>query len=255
MSVSMEIFRRRTAIYLELPWDLKNLLLLIPFNELLSSFLSASIYMNTLLLLANNSVTVAFFSMLFSSLYLRILLQIMGQSWIKTIAHTATLVLLPLIVFIITNLISGNIALSLGMVGALSIVRFRNPVRSPLELSVYFGAITMGIAAAVDLKWLAFLVGSVSLVAITLYIINLVTTKMGKPFFITSFAEGNSLSTLKVVSKQPLEELNINKLLISKSSTENEYVYVLASSNFDSLKLIDLDLSKSVGITATELHQ
>ncbi len=211
--------------------------------------------MNTLLFLVNNTVAMAFFSMLLSSLYLRILLQIMGQSWIKTIAHTATLVLLPLIVYVITNLISGNIALSLGMVGALSIVRFRNPVRSPLELSVYFGAITVGIAAAVDLKWLAFLVGSVSFVAITLYVINLITSRMGNPFFITSFAEGNSLSTLKVVSTQSLEELNKSKLLISKSSTENEYVYVLASSNFDSLKQLDVDLYKLVGITSTELHQ
>lgn len=211
--------------------------------------------MNILSLIANNSVSMAFISMLFSSLYLRILLQMMGQSWIKTIAHTATLVLLPIIVFIITNLISGNIALSLGMVGALSIVRFRNPVRSPLELSVYFGAITMGIAAAVDLKWLAFLVGSVSLVAIALYIINLITTKAGKPFFITSFTEGNSLSTLKVVSTQSLDELNKSKLLISKSSTDNEHVYVLASSNFESLKQLDIDLPKSAGITATELNQ
>jgi hypothetical protein len=211
--------------------------------------------MNILSFIANNSVSMAFISMLFSSLYLRILLQMMGQSWIKTIAHTATLVLLPIIVFIITNLISGNIALSLGMVGALSIVRFRNPVRSPLELSVYFGAITMGIAAAVDLKWLAFLVGSVSLVAIALYIINLITTKAGKPFFITSFTEGNSLSTLKVVSTKSLDELNKSKLLISKSSTDNEHVYVLASSNFDSLKQLDMDLPKSAGITATELNQ
>jgi phosphoglycerol transferase MdoB-like AlkP superfamily enzyme len=211
--------------------------------------------MNILSFIANNSVSMAFISMLFSSLYLRILLQMMGQSWIKTIAHTATLVLLPIIVFIITNLISGNIALSLGMVGALSIVRFRNPVRSPLELSVYFGAITMGIAAAVDLKWLAFLVGSVSLVAIALYIINLITTKAGKPFFITSFTEGNSLSTLKVVSTKSLDELNKSKLLISKSSTDNEHVYVLASSNFDSLKQLDIDLPKSAGITATELNQ
>ena len=66
------------------------------------------------------------------------------------------LVLLPIITYIITQVISGNIALSLGMVGALSIVRFRNPVGSPLELTVYFCAITMGISAGVSLKWLAF---------------------------------------------------------------------------------------------------
>ena len=92
--------------------------------------------------------------LLVMSLYLRILLQIAGQSWIKTVAHTSTLLLLPILTYVITSVISGNIALSLGMVGALSIVRFRNPVRSPLELSVYFGAITMGIAASVSFKWL-----------------------------------------------------------------------------------------------------
>jgi len=211
--------------------------------------------MEVVFALVNNKIAIALFSMLVSSLYLRALLQIMGQSWIKTIAHTATLVLLPIIVFIITNLISGNIALSLGMVGALSIVRFRNPVRSPLELSVYFGAITMGIAAAVNLKWLAVLVGSVSIVAITLYIINLITSKMGTPFFITSFSEGNSLSTLKVVSTKSLLELNTSKLLISKSSTEQEYVYVLASPNFDVLKKLDVGLNKLGGVTATELNQ
>ena len=86
-----------------------------------------------------------------SGIYLRFLLELFGQVWIRTKAHTATLLLLPIIVYVITNVIAGNIALSLGMVGALSIVRFRNPVRSPLELASYFCAITLGIAAAVSL--------------------------------------------------------------------------------------------------------
>ena len=47
-------------------------------------------------------------------------------------------------------LIAGNIALSLGMIGALSIVRFRNPVKSPFELTVFFGLITIGIAFAIN---------------------------------------------------------------------------------------------------------
>ena len=96
--------------------------------------------------------------LILSSLFLRILLELCGQKWIKTISHTATLTILPIITYIITTIISGNIALSLGMVGALSIVRFRNPVRSPLELSVYFAAITMGITAAVRLNMVIFLI-------------------------------------------------------------------------------------------------
>ena len=118
------------------------------------------------------------------SLYLRILLQIVGQSWIKTIAHTSTLLLLPILTYVITSVISGNIALSLGMVGALSIVRFRNPVRSPLELSVYFGAITMGIAASVSLKWLILFIGAVTMVSIVLYLSNKIYLKLLKNLFL-----------------------------------------------------------------------
>ena len=60
----------------------------------------------------------------FNKYLFEILLELFGQKWIKTLSP-ATLLFLPLITYI-TSVISGNIALSLGMVGALSIVRFRN---------------------------------------------------------------------------------------------------------------------------------
>jgi len=63
------------------------------------------------------------------------------QSWVMTAHHTLTYCLLPTITMTITALISGNLALSLGMIGALSIVRFRNPVKSPLELVLFFALI------------------------------------------------------------------------------------------------------------------
>ncbi len=46
--------------------------------------------------------------------------------------------------------ISGNLGLSLGMIGALSIVRFRTPIKSPLELVVYFVLIVIGISITVS---------------------------------------------------------------------------------------------------------
>tara|TARA_B100000900_G_scaffold397211_1_gene397325 strand:- start:21465 stop:22109 length:645 start_codon:yes stop_codon:yes gene_type:complete len=58
--------------------------------------------------------------------------------------------LLPVTGFVITSAISDNIALSLGMVGALSIVRFRTPVKNPLELVIYFFLITLGIVTNVN---------------------------------------------------------------------------------------------------------
>ena len=70
---------------------------------------------------------------------------ISGQSWARSFSNKTTYCLLPLIGLVITEVISDNIALSLGMVGALSIIRFRHPVKSPLELSIYFLLLTTGI--------------------------------------------------------------------------------------------------------------
>ena len=205
----------------------------------------------------NNLDKIVAVGLLFSmSLYLRILLQIMGQAWIKTIAHTATLVVLPILTYVITSVIAGNIALSLGMIGALSIVRFRNPVRSPLELSVYFCAITMGITAAVSLSWLVILVSSVTIVSIGLYAANfLVKVVTGKPFFIASFSEGNALSTLQVVAKEEVNVLDIDDSLTSKIISEHEVSYALASANFKRLKEIADSIALEKSIISIQLNR
>jgi hypothetical protein len=194
--------------------------------------------------------------MILISLYLRALLQIMGQTWIKTIAHTSTLLLLPILTYVITSVISGNIALSLGMVGALSIVRFRNPVRSPLELSVYFGAITIGISAAVNQKWLLLLVGSVTLVAIILYLIQKTTSILSlNPFFISSFSEGNIISTLHIVASEEISEIDTNASLSSKTSGNGEISYTLADSNFETLKMIEEFMRANRSVISIQLSK
>ena len=190
------------------------------------------------------------------SIYYRVILQVLGQTWIKTISHTSTIVILPIITYIITNVISGNIALSLGMVGALSIVRFRNPVRSPLELSVYFGAITMGITAAVSIKWLIFLFISLSSASLGLIIIHYLYLKIaGKQFFITSFSEGNSLSTINILTSDEIEILDTSFDLMSKTKTNNEISYTLASSNFKTLQDIEFSVRSLKGVKSIQLNR
>ena len=175
--------------------------------------------------------------LIISSLGFRILLQSIGQRWVETYAHTFTIVALPVITFVITSVISGNIALSLGMVGALSIVRFRNPVRSPLELCVYFASITMGISASVSIKWLIFLIISILIVILTLSLASKISKSFfKKTFFFTSFTEGNSLSTLEITSDKPITLLDDSKIIRSKTLNENGITYFLASDNFDTLK-------------------
>ena len=56
-----------------------------------------------------------------------------------------TLILLSLVTSPVVMAIGSNVALSMGMVGALSIVRFRTAVKDPIDTAYMFWAITMGI--------------------------------------------------------------------------------------------------------------
>ena len=95
--------------------------------------------------------------------------------------------LLPPITMIITTLIAGNLALSLGMIGALSIVRFRNPVKSPLELVIFFALITIGIGIAVNIK-LGILMTIVTMgVILGAKVYENISVKNGKKLFSLSF--------------------------------------------------------------------
>ena len=162
--------------------------------------------------------------------------------------------LLPILTYVITSVISGNIALSLGMVGALSIVRFRNPVRSPLELAVYFGSITVGITAAVSLTWLLLLMGSISVVCILLISINFLMKKIiGKPMFIASFSEGNSMPSLVVTSEHEVKLLNDNPYLISKITAEDGITYTLLHHNFDLLRDLEGQINASSSLRSSRL--
>ena len=202
------------------------------------------------------NLSIAIILLLISTISLRGLLSIFKQKWIESISQTSTIVFLPIITFVITKVISGNIALSLGMVGALSIVRFRNPVRSPLELTVYFLSIAMGIAAAVNIKWLLFLNFSIILGVISLFLTSLIYQKVkSKKFFMTSFQEGNSLSSLEIQSDQIIDYLDESKLLKTKFYSTKIKKYLLLSHDFDELKRLSIDLNNDSRIIEYQLNE
>ena len=171
--------------------------------------------------------------LLTSGLLIRYALIFAGQNWAKTHAQTMGFLLLPIITYVITNTIKGNIALSLGMIGALSIVRFRHPVKSALELIIYFDLITIGIATSVRTKW------SIQLTICTIFIIiaakyiNDILKKKGSSFYSVSFNEGMSLNSIEVFSKKEIKFLEDNKNLINfmNDKNSNEYVYKLTFEN------------------------
>jgi len=61
-----------------------------------------------------------------------------------------TMVIVTMITSVIVMAIHGNLALSLGMVGALSIVRFRTPIKDPKDLAFLFWAISSGVICGIS---------------------------------------------------------------------------------------------------------
>lgn len=72
-----------------------------------------------------------------------------GFKWANSINQRILFLIMPPSMTVISWTIAGNLGLSLGMIGALSIVRFRTPVKSPLELVIYFVLIVIGISITV----------------------------------------------------------------------------------------------------------
>ena len=172
-----------------------------------------------------------------SGLILRYSLTLTGQAWAKSHAQTVAFMVLPVITFVITKTIAGNIALSLGMIGALSIVRFRHPVKSALELIMYFDLIAIGIATSVRTKWAIQLILCTVIIIVAVKIVQKIYQKFGKSFYNLSFNEGIAINSIEVFAKKEIDLIENDNNLISlyNDMTQSEIVYRLTFDNKNQL--------------------
>ena len=163
---------------------------------------------------------------------IRISLSIAKQRWATTYHHSMSYILLPPITMVITTLIAGNIALSLGMIGALSIVRFRNPVKNPFELIIFFALITIGIGVAVDAKLGVGLTIIIMILIISVKKLSEYYEKKGKKMFSLSFEEGNINHEINIKSKNKINFLennqNLSQFYLTKNPTQFNYNLVFS---------------------------
>ena len=194
--------------------------------------------------------------MLLSGYAIRYALIFSGQMWAKSFAQTVSFFILPIITFVITKTIYGNIALSLGMIGALSIVRFRHPVKSALELIIYFDLITIGIAASVKNNYAIILSILTVFILIALKVFNNIQKKNNnKAFYNISFNEGIELNQIEIISSKKIDliEKNNNLKSVLNDNENKDYIYRLVFEdkielqnfkneieNIDGLKKIDV---------------
>ncbi|MCD4737490.1 MAG: DUF4956 domain-containing protein [Bacteroidales bacterium] len=172
-----------------------------------------------------------------------------------SMTYVNALVLLTMITSLVILVIGNNLARAFGLVGAMSIIRFRTAVRDVQDIVFIFFALTIGMAAGVGLHAVA-VAGTiiVSLVAIILFTFN--------------FGQASKIENLLFVSYSPLEDIDKKldlvikkycrriKLVNIKKITNDElaaYYHVVLKRARESKTLID-EINKMEGITNVNLY-
>jgi len=117
-----------------------------------------------------------------------------------------TILLLALATSMIIRTINANLSLSLGMVGALSIVRFRTAIKDPVDTAFLFWAVTAGIMAGAGLYIISIL-GSL-LIAIIFYGVYFFNAKAKSDYLlIVNYEEKNEVFIKSILDSFPQKKL------------------------------------------------
>ena len=126
-----------------------------------------------------------------------------------------TLVLVGMTTMIIISIVKSSVALSLGLVGALSIVRFRTAVKEPEELAYFFMCIGVGLGMGAGERWVTML--GVTLLVVTVLVLRKKT--------ITSTLQNLIISSNKSVEESTIVEI-LNKYVsyaeLNRLESDNE---------------------------------
>ena len=114
-------------------------------------------------------IVVSLIAALLLGLFIYLVYRVFYAGVIYSRSFAVTLVGMTIMTCMITLAISTNVVISLGMVGALSIVRFRTAVKDPLDLLYLFWAITVGITSGANMYILALICSLIMLVVIHVF--------------------------------------------------------------------------------------
>jgi uncharacterized membrane protein YhiD involved in acid resistance len=150
-----------------------------------------------------------------------------------SVSFGVTLMALTLITTLLILAVSSNVVLSLGMVGALSIVRFRAAIKDPLDLAFLFWSIAVGIVLAAGLIPLA-AIGSIIIAIVLLLTAN--RRPMNTPYvLVLSVGGSDAEKAADSFIQTALKRSRIKSKTVTKDRTEVTYDVRLIGENTDFL--------------------
>lgn len=151
------------------------------------------------------------------------------------------LLLLPIITSALVMSMQVNVGLSLGMIGALSIIRFRNAVKSSLDLFFLFWAISVGIICGGQLYLLAIILSVI--LSIILIIFDIFPSKKTSSLLVIN---SNNINNENKIVKMISEYTKYYK--IKSKSIHNEELDLIVEVRGKNLEELVTNCSKIKGI-------
>ena len=193
-----------------------SLLSEIKFNDLIelgSAKIQSDMYLSI------SDIIVSLMVSLFCSLIISWIYRKIFQGVIYQKSFSITIILITLITTAVIMVISGNLILSLGMVGALSIVRFRTAIKDPLDVAFIFWGITIGIANGVAFFKLSLF--SVIFFSLILLILSKISVGSSLHMLIIKYKKEENDSVLNILKE------NSKKYIIRSKSIDNNIIELI----------------------------
>ena len=190
-------------------------------------------------------------SFILRSFYIKYSISLTGKYHIGSI-----LPLLAIIVFLVISVVKSSLALSLGLVGALSIVRFRTPIKEPEELIYLFLAISLGLGYAAGQTIVTTIVFTI-IIIISYFWLSNNSAKQNNEYNLVINWTDPSLSYEKIESLI-LEISSHTKLVrIESSANRSSAVILLSVENISNLtelsnNILSLDSSTEISFYETK---
>lgn len=129
-----------------------------------------------------------------------------------------TLVLMAVVTAGIVLAIQSNLVISLGMVGALSIVRFRTAIKSSIDLFFLFWAISIGIICGAGLYLLALMLSII--VTVGLFVTNVMASPIGLGLLVMNCATIEDADSAVEALRPAVKFLRLKNKMISAGNVE-----------------------------------
>ncbi len=166
------------------------------------------------------------------SVYIKRSISLSGKYHIGTVIP-----LLSTITFLIILVVKSSLALSLGLVGALSVVRFRTPIKEPEELAYLFFAIAIGLGYASG-QILATGIVSIVIVLIILIVLSRKSIRFEDEFNLVIDCNSETLNIDKIIKvlNQYAVNIELSKFGMTNDQSSAFFKVVLKSGvNVDNL--------------------